>query len=70
MTETLADDVWLTTAQVATRAQRHPATIRAHAAAGTLRSTQAGRGKGRRYRKDWVDAWITESPQLPAKAAS
>jgi hypothetical protein len=64
------DDVWLTTAQVARRAQRHPATVRAHASAKTLKSTNPGRGRGRRYHRDWVDEWIQTTPVLPAKAAS
>ncbi len=67
---TITDDVWLTTNQAAERAQRHPVTIRVHAAAGTLKSTQAGRGRGRRYRPEWVDEWVKASRGLPSKAAS
>lgn len=53
-------DVWLSTSDAAAYTGRHPATIRAHAAAETLRSTQAGRGRGRRYRREWLDEWLEE----------
>jgi hypothetical protein len=69
-TPSLAADVWLTTAEVAQRAKRHPATVRAAAAAGLLKSTQGGRGRGRRYRAEWVDEWCKTDQPLPRKAAS
>lgn len=54
----LADDVWLTTAEAAAYTKRHPVTVRAAAAALLLESTQPGRGGHRRYRKEWLDAWL------------
>lgn len=65
----LDDDEWLTTAEAATRARRSTVTIRRAAADGTLESTSAGRGRGRRYRKSWVDAWVCR-PARTRRAAS
>jgi hypothetical protein len=61
----LADDVWMTTAQVVTYSKRSTVTVHRHAAAGTLRSASGGRGRRRLYRREWVDAWIERSPRLP-----
>lgn len=55
----LVDHVWLSTAEAATYTGRHPETVLKAAAAEVLQSTQAGRGRGRRYRREWLDAWIT-----------
>lgn len=57
----LADDVWMTTAEAAAYTGRHPKTVRAAAAAEVLESTSGGRGRGRRYRKEWLDTW-TKKP--------
>ena len=54
----LIDDVWMTTAEVAAYTKRSANHIRRLAARGTIRSTSAGRGCGRRYRKSWVDEWV------------
>lgn len=66
----LADDVWFTTAEAARYVKRSEVTIRRHAAAGTLRSTSAGRGRHRRYRREWLEQWAHEAPRLPDRAAS
>jgi excisionase family DNA binding protein len=55
----LADDVWLTTAEAAAYTKRAKGTVRAAAAAEVLQSEQGGRGRGRRYRREWLDNWIT-----------
>lgn len=55
----LIDHVWFTTAEAADYTRRHPGTVRAAAANETLQSTQAGRGRGRRYRREWLDEWLT-----------
>jgi hypothetical protein len=56
------DDEWLTTAEAAAYAKRAQITIRRAAALGVehggIKSTSAGRGRGRRYRRSWVDEWI------------
>lgn len=59
---TLAVDAWLTTAQAAEYVKRHHNYVLAAAASGDLRSTQAGRGRGRRYRREWLDEWMS-APQ-------
>jgi len=59
----LADEVWLTTRQAAEYTGRHPVTVRKAAAGGTLQSTQAGAGRGRRYQQEWLDAWLTDGDQ-------
>lgn len=64
----ILDDPWLTTAQAATYTGRSKVTIWRHAAAGTLTSEQAGRGRGRRYKRADLDDWVRRAPRL--KAAS
>lgn len=54
----LADDVWLTTAEAAAYTKRHVDTVLKAAAAEVLCSAQAGRGRGRRYRREWLDTWL------------
>lgn len=66
----IVEDTWLTTEEAASRAKCSTITIRRHAAAGTIRSTSAGRGRRRKYRPEWVDQWVENSPRLPVKAAS
>lgn len=61
-TVSLADDAWLTTAEAAAYTRRHPETVLKAAAAQVLESTQAGRGRGRRYKRAWLDAWLTRTP--------
>lgn len=61
----LIDDGWLTTNQAATYTQKHKVTILKHAAAGTLVSSQAGRGRGRRYKRADLDRWLHTAPRLP-----
>lgn len=67
-TVSLADDCWLDTAEAAAYTRRHPGTVRAAAAAGVLESTSAGRGRGRRYRKEWLDAWTCQPGPLRGTA--
>lgn len=57
-------DPWLTTEQAAAYTGRSKVTIWRHAAAGTLRSAQAGRGRGRRYKRADLDTWVHEAPRL------
>ena len=59
----LADKVSLTPAGCAEYTGRHPVTVRKAAAGGTLQSTQAGAGRGRRYQQEWLDAWLTDGDQ-------
>ena len=55
----LVDDVWFSTAEAAAYTRRHPETVlKAAAAATVLQSAQAGRGRTRRYRKEWLDEWL------------
>lgn len=50
----------MTAAEAATYTRRDPSTIRRAAASGELTSAQrSGRGGHRRYRRDWLDAWLT-----------
>lgn len=58
----LVQHKWLTTAEAAAYTGRHEGSVRRAAAADLLESTQAGRGRGRRYRREWLDAWITGRP--------
>jgi excisionase family DNA binding protein len=69
-TTSLAEDAWMTTAEVIAYTRRSKATIGRHVAAGTLESTSPGRGRGRRYRREWVDKWMQEFPRLPDSATS
>jgi len=61
----LAEEAWMTTREVVEYTRRSPATVHRHVAAGTLESTSPGRGRGRRYRREWVDRWMQEFPRLP-----
>lgn len=54
----LIEQVWFTTREAADYCRRHPVTVRKAAAEGTLRSSQAGSARGRRYRIEWLDDWI------------
>lgn len=65
----LADTVWLSTAQAATYTGRHTETVLAAAGDGRLESVQAGRGRGRRYRREWLDAWVTGVPARRTRTA-
>jgi excisionase family DNA binding protein len=65
----LADDVWLTTAEAAAYTKRNPGTVRAAAASGVLESTSGGRGRGRRYRTEWLDTWTTRPGPLRDRTA-
>ena len=56
----ILDDPWMTTAEVAEYAKRSENHIRRLAARGTIRSTQGGHGRGRRYRMSWVDEWMKQ----------
>ncbi|MGH8963832.1 MAG: helix-turn-helix domain-containing protein [Actinomycetes bacterium] len=51
-------DRWLKPAEAASYTGRHPATIRQAAAEGVLRSAQNGLRGHRRYRREWLDAWL------------
>jgi excisionase family DNA binding protein len=65
----LVDDCWLTTAEAAAYTKRAAGTVRAAAAAGVLESTSAGRGRGRRYRREWLDAWTAQPGPLRGRTA-
>lgn len=54
----LADDVWMTTAEAAEYTRRHVDTVLKAAAAEVLESTNGGCGRGRRYRREWLDTWL------------
>lgn len=56
----VAADAWLTTEQAAKYVNRHPNYVLAAVAAGDLQSTHAGRGRGRRYRREWLDEWMAD----------
>lgn len=58
----LADQAWLTSREAAAYTRRHLRTVQAAAAAETLRSTQPGMGRGRRFRREWLDEWLTGPP--------
>jgi excisionase family DNA binding protein len=60
----ILDDPWLNTAQAAAYTGRSKVTIWRHAAAGTLDSEQAGRGRGRRYKRAALDRWVRTAPRL------
>ena len=64
----ILDDPWLNTEQAAAYVNRSKVTIWRHAAAGTLRSEQGGRGRGRRYKRADLDAWVKEAPRLKRSA--
>lgn len=66
---TLADRAWLNTREAAAYVGRHPNYVRAAAASGDLESTQAGRGRGRRYRREWLDQWMAD-PKRRNRVAS
>jgi excisionase family DNA binding protein len=54
----LVQHVWLTTAEAAAYTRRHPETVLKAAGAEELESTNPGKGRGRRYRPEWLDAWV------------
>jgi hypothetical protein len=62
-TVSLADDCWLTTAEAAAYTKRHVDTVLKAAAQGpeVLQSASAGRGCSRRYRPEWLDAWVNRT---------
>ena len=64
----ILDDEWLTTAEAAAYTRKAPITIRRAAANGTLESTSAGRGRGRRYRKSWLRAWISQPRRVRGRS--
>lgn len=66
----LVEDVWLTTKEAAAYARCSIGTIHRHAAAGTLESVSAGRGRGRKYRREWITAWLRGDATRPRRAAS
>lgn len=70
MTPSLADQAWFTTAEASAYTKRHPETVLKHAADETLRSAQAGRGRGRRYRREWLDEWLEHGSALPHPVAT
>ena len=65
----LLSNPWLDTAEAAAYAGRSADHIRREAAKGTLRSTSPGRGRGRRYRKSWVDEWM-DQPERAGRRSS
>lgn len=53
-------DPWMNTAQAAAYTGLHPVTIRQAAIDGELQSAQPrGRKSRRRYRREWLDAWVS-----------
>ena len=70
--ETGAEDVpspWLTAAQAAQRAGRHPVVVRAALYAGELHGHQRTERGHWRVHVDSVDAWIRADPQRAARAS-
>jgi excisionase family DNA binding protein len=67
---TAAAEIWLTTADAAARTKRHPRTVLHAANSGALKSTQPGRGRGRRYRPEWLDEWMEQEPPAATRVAS
>ena len=65
----ILDDPWLNVEQVAAYAGCSKVTVWRHAAAGTLRSAQAGRGRRRKFKRADVDTWVKEAPRLPRRPA-
>lgn len=65
--ESLADHVWLTTSEAARYTKFAEVTIRRLAADGTIKSTQSGRGRGRRYRREWLDEWLEAGTSHPRR---
>lgn len=61
--------VWLDTAAVAARADRHEVTIRRIAASGLLHSHQIAQRGRRRFHIDAVDAWIRGGNERAQEAA-
>lgn len=64
----IIEDEWLTTAEAAVYIKRAEITIRRAAANGTLRSTSAGRGRGRRYRRSWLVEWMDQPRRARRRA--
>lgn len=69
----ILDDEWLTTAEAAAYAKRSPVTVRRAAALGVehggIRSTSPGSGRGRRYRRSWVDEWLHQPARRATRSA-
>lgn len=55
----LSQLTWLTTTQAVKYTGVGRETLKRAAAAGDLQSSQAGTGGWRRYKRDWLDAWMT-----------
>lgn len=58
----LVQRVWLSTPEAAEYAGRHPKTVMTAAADGSLRSAQRKPGCPRRYKREWLDAWVEGRP--------
>lgn len=58
----LVQQKWLTTAEAAAYCGRHPKTIQIAAASEVLHSAQHKPGGPRRYRREWLDAWVEGRP--------
>jgi len=56
----LAADAWLTTEQAAEYVSRHPSYVLAAARRRELQSIDGGRGRGRRYRREWLEEWMAD----------
>lgn len=70
MTTPPADAEYLTTKEAAHLARCAVVTVHRHALAGTLQSISAGRGRGRKYRREWVREWMARDAAPPKRAAS
>lgn len=59
------DSPWMTTEQAAAYAGVHIDTLYAAAIDGRLQCAQRARNCRRRYRREWLDAWISgETPPV------
>lgn len=63
-------DTWLTPSEAAAYCRKHPDTVRAAAIEGRLRSSQHSPRAHRRYRREWLDAWLMgEEPPAALRPA-
>lgn len=57
-----AHEPWMTTKEAAVYTRRSIPTLDRAVLSGDLRAEGLGRGRGRLYRREWLDAWISGTP--------